>query len=174
MGNVSRSSGRSSVQAVCYIARAEFHEERRGITADYSNIKDHEVFWETLGPEGSGIARDDLSIWNKVEKAEDEILTRRYKDPEIREQKVNEAVPAYSDHLALPKELSKEQNIELAREFIQKRYIDKGLIATYSIHWEETVIRKIITEDETTKDKTMVHAWSLADILTYLTALRQA
>ncbi|MGV8948897.1 MAG: AAA family ATPase [Candidatus Paracaedibacter sp.] len=137
MGNVSRSSGRSPVQAVCYIARAEFHEERRGINADYSAIKDHEVFWETLGPKGSGIAKDDLSIWNKVEKAEDEILTKRYKDAETREQKINSAVPAYSDHLALPKELSKEQNIELAREFIQKRYVDKGLVATYSIHWEE-------------------------------------
>ena len=137
MGNVSRSSGRSSVQAVCYIARAELHEERRGITANYTNIKDHEVYWETLSPEGSKIDKDDLSIWNKVEKAEDEILTRRYKDPDIRAQKINEAVPAYSDRLALPKELSKEQNIELAREFIQKRYIDKGLVATYSIHWEE-------------------------------------
>ncbi len=137
MGNVSRSTGRSCVQAVAYIARAELYEERRGIFANYSDITDHDVFWETLGPDGSNIKKDDLSIWNKVEDAEDKILAKRYKDPEIRAQKINEAVPAYSDHLALPKELSKEQNIELAREFIQRRYVDKGLIATYSIHWEE-------------------------------------
>jgi len=137
MGNVSRSSGRSCVQAVAYIAREKLFEERRGILANYTNIKDHEVFWETLAPEGSGIDKKNLSIWNKVEDAEDEINTKRYKDPAIRARKINSAVPAYSDRLALPKELTLEQNIELSREFLIKRYVNKGLIVTFSAHWQE-------------------------------------
>lgn len=40
-----------------------------------------------------------------------------------------------------------------------------------SIDWSDTPIRQIITEDETTKELTMVHAWSEEDALRYLKAL---
>lgn len=40
-----------------------------------------------------------------------------------------------------------------------------------SIHWEDTTIRQVITEDEVTKDETMVHAWSYLKALEYLTKL---
>lgn len=40
-----------------------------------------------------------------------------------------------------------------------------------SIEWEGTSIRKEVTKDEVTKDKQMVHAWSYAKAVEYLTAL---
>lgn len=40
-----------------------------------------------------------------------------------------------------------------------------------SIDWSDTAIRTVITDDEVTKDNTMVHAWSTVRALEYLTKL---
>jgi len=40
-----------------------------------------------------------------------------------------------------------------------------------SIDWEDTPIRKIVTEDDTTKEKTFVHAWNIEAALKYLKEL---
>lgn len=39
------------------------------------------------------------------------------------------------------------------------------------INWEETKLRKVVTEDNVTKSETHVHAWSYKDALSYLTTL---
>jgi len=136
-GTVSRSSGRSCVQAVAYAARKALFEERRGIVADYRNAKKHDVFWETLSLEDSGIAKDDLEFWNKPDLAEDKILNLRHPDVELRQKKINSAVTAYVDEFALPNELTREQNIELVREFVMTAFVKTGLVATYFMHWLE-------------------------------------
>src|ERR1700733_10459600 len=38
---------------------------------------------------------------------------------------------------SLPIELNKDQNIQLAREFIQDQFVLRGMIADFSIHWDE-------------------------------------
>ncbi len=43
-----------------------------------------------------------------------------------------------------------------------------------SIDWSDTAIRKIITEDNVTKDDYLVHAWSEEDAIKYLKALKAA
>lgn len=43
-----------------------------------------------------------------------------------------------------------------------------------SIDWSECDVRVIVTQDDTTKSETMVHAWSELDAAKYLGALRQA
>lgn len=136
-GTVERCKGRSCVQAVAYATRSDLYEERRGILANYTHVKEHDVSWETLSPENSGIDNKDLSIWNKADLDEDKILSQRHKDPEILQRKLAAARPAYADEFSLPKELNREQNIELAREYVRKMFISKGLVATYAIHWEE-------------------------------------
>lgn len=40
-----------------------------------------------------------------------------------------------------------------------------------SINWEDTAARVIVTEDNVTKEMTLVHAWSYVKALEYLTAL---
>lgn len=53
----------------------------------------------------------------------------------------------------------------------------KGLIEmgwrkrVISIRWDDTEIRRVVTEDDVTKDETMVHAWGYDKALAYLTAL---
>lgn len=42
-----------------------------------------------------------------------------------------------------------------------------------SINWEETPIRGEVTSDNVTKTEDLVHAYSMADALTYLTELRK-
>jgi hypothetical protein len=43
-----------------------------------------------------------------------------------------------------------------------------------NIDWSDTSIRKVITEDDVTKDNTMVHAWTDEKIIEYLKALNKA
>ena len=43
----------------------------------------------------------------------------------------------------------------------------------YSVDWSETSVRGIVTEDDVTKDETMVHAYTMADLLTYLLELQK-
>lgn len=38
-----------------------------------------------------------------------------------------------------------------------------------SIHWEDTEVRAVVTKDDVTKGQTMVHAWSYANAVKYLT-----
>lgn len=40
-----------------------------------------------------------------------------------------------------------------------------------SINWSDTAIRKIVTEDDVTKDEAMVHAWSNESAVGYLKEL---
>jgi hypothetical protein len=40
-----------------------------------------------------------------------------------------------------------------------------------SINWQATEVRKVVTEDDVTKDDTYVHAWSYDKALVYLTTL---
>lgn len=42
-----------------------------------------------------------------------------------------------------------------------------------NIDWSATAIRKVVTDEDVTKDETMVHAWSTLKAIEYLTVLRQ-
>ena len=42
----------------------------------------------------------------------------------------------------------------------------------WSLHWDDTKLRNVITEDNTTKDIDMVHAWTEEKLLEYLKELR--
>jgi hypothetical protein len=43
-----------------------------------------------------------------------------------------------------------------------------------SINWEDTPSRVLVTEDDVTKEPTLVHAWSYVKALEYLTTLAAA
>ena len=42
-----------------------------------------------------------------------------------------------------------------------------------TIDWSDTDVRKIITEDDTTKEEHMVHAWTVEKAVEYLKALKK-
>lgn len=136
VGSVTRSTGRSSVQAVAYLTAMKMIEERRGLVADYTN-KQGDVTWETMAPEWANIDKKDLSIWNRLENYEDEYAPKRYSNLAAREKYLASAVTAHTYVFALPRELTKDQNVSLIRDIVQERFVDNGLVATWSIHWEE-------------------------------------
>jgi len=136
VGSVTRSTGRSSVQAVAYLTATKMIEERRGLIADYTS-KQGDVTWETMAPEWANIDKKDLSIWNKLENYEDEYTPKRYANLSAREKYLASAVTAHTYVFALPRELTKDQNVSLIRDIVQERFVDNGLVATWSIHWEE-------------------------------------
>jgi len=145
---VSRTSGRSSVAAAAYIAAEKFEDIRQGVTHNYRN-KGGVVFHQVFAPEGTPAALlSHEALWNKAELFEDEIATQRFaghlshteknrKSLERRNHVINNARTAFSDNIALPKELDLEQNIALVKEYVQAHYVSHGLAASVAIHWDE-------------------------------------
>ena len=62
--------------------------------------------------------RDRATLWNAVDAAEDK----------------STAQTARRIIMALPKELSQEQNIELIRSYCQTSFVDRGMIADFAVH----------------------------------------
>lgn len=43
-----------------------------------------------------------------------------------------------------------------------------------SLDWTDTPLRQVITQDDVTKDETLVHAWTYAKAVEYLTSWKRA
>ena len=116
---ISRSAGRSSIAAAAYRSGEKLVDERTELTHDFTK-KEHDVFYkEILLPEGAKEWMKDRSVlWNTVEKIE------RRKDAQL----------AREFNIALPRELTDEQNKELARSFVQKHFVDRGMVADLCLH----------------------------------------
>ena len=117
---ISRSSGRSAVAAAAYHGAERLHDERLDRDHDFTN-KDGVVHSEVMLPEGAPEEfADREKLWNAVETAE------KRKDAQL----------AREVEIAIPRELSKEQGIELARDFVQAEFVEKGMIADLNVHWD--------------------------------------
>jgi Ti-type conjugative transfer relaxase TraA len=117
---ISRSSGRSAVAAAAYRGAERLHDERLERDHDFTN-KDGVVHSEVMLPEG---APEEFGtrekLWNAVEAAE------KRKDAQL----------AREVEFAIPRELSQEQGIELAREFVEAEFVARGMIADLNVHWD--------------------------------------
>ena len=160
IGHISRSTGRSAVQNVAYITGETLREDRRELIADYANNRG--AFWETLAPPGSGIASDDLSFWDKLESFEDAYARQRFKNPASLERYLTSARTGQTYEIALPKELTEAQHIDLIRELVLDRFVSRGLLATYAIHDDEgnphvhiTVSNRTVWNGEISWDKSI-------------------
>ena len=115
---VSRSQGRSSVAAAAYRSGTELRDERLDKTYDYTKKQDvahTEILLPKNAPE---CLRDRNTLWNTVEASE------KRKDAQL----------AREFNMALPRELTLEQQIELSREFVIKEFVEKGMCADLCIH----------------------------------------
>ncbi|MDU7535688.1 MAG: MobQ family relaxase [Peptostreptococcaceae bacterium] len=115
---ISRSKGRSSVGASAYRSGEKLYNERDGIEHDYTKKKEvvfSEIQAQDSAPEW---CKNREKLWNEVEKVE------RRKDSQL----------AREINIALPKELNREQQIELIREYTKENFVDKGMIADVAIH----------------------------------------
>ncbi|GAA5059179.1 Ti-type conjugative transfer relaxase TraA [Erythrobacter westpacificensis] len=117
---IGRSSGRSAVAAAAYRAGEQLHDERIDRTHDFTN-KAGVLHSEVMLPKGAPEAfADRATLWNAVEAAE------KRKDAQL----------AREVEFALPRELSKKDNIKLAREFVKAEFVEKGMIADLNVHWD--------------------------------------
>lgn len=117
---IGRSSGRSAVAAAAYRAGEKLHDERIDRDHDFTS-KAGVQHGEVLLPEGAPEhLADREKLWNTVEAAE------KRKDAQL----------AREVEFALPRELSKEDAIELARDFVEAAFVAEGMIADLNVHWD--------------------------------------
>jgi ATP-dependent exoDNAse (exonuclease V) alpha subunit len=137
-GMVSRSTGRSSVQSAAYITGEQLHESRRDIDVNYKNRHSDIAFTNTLAPEHAPESFRSTSVWDILEKFEDEYSVKRFPyNLEAREKYQDSAQTAQTIVMALPRELEVDVAKELVEEFAKERFVSRNLIVTYAIHDDE-------------------------------------
>jgi Ti-type conjugative transfer relaxase TraA len=118
---IGRSQGRSAVAAAAYRSASEIHDQRQGQSFDYSD-KPNVVYSEILLPAGAPAwMADRAQLWNAVE------LGEKRKDSQV----------AREVEFAIPQELSQEEGIALARDYVQREFVARGMVADLNVHWEE-------------------------------------
>ena len=119
---ISRSQGRSAVGCSAYRSAAELFDERYGKTHDYTGKQDV-VYSEIMLPHNALLWMGDREkLWNAVEANE------KRKDAQL----------AREIQVSLPRELTLPENIELIKEFVQKEFVDKGMIADVAVHLDKS------------------------------------
>jgi len=117
---ISRSAGRSAVAAAAYRSAGQLHDERIDRTHDFTN-KSGVVHSEVLLPEGAPEHLSDREqLWNAVEASE------KRKDAQL----------SREVEFAIPRELNREEGIRLARDFVEREFVDRGMIADLNVHWD--------------------------------------
>ncbi|MGR3704069.1 MobQ family relaxase [Sulfitobacter sp.] len=155
---ISRARGRSSVAAAAYRAAERLRDERQGLEHDYSR-KGGVVHSEVMAPENApDWMQDRDQLWNAVEAVE----------------KRRDAQLAREIEVALPRELDLGEQLELLRGFVQREFIDRGMIADMVIHVGKArdgqsqphshimlTMRELIGEGFGKKDR----SWNASDLL---------
>ena len=115
---ISRGVGRSAVAASAYISCSRIYNDYDGIQHDYTR-KQGLVYEQVLLPPQAPTEWKDRSIlWNAVEE------TEKTKDSRLARVFV----------VALPTELTKEENISLLTEYVQENFVNDGMCADFCIH----------------------------------------
>ncbi|KKK77728.1 hypothetical protein LCGC14_2850670, partial [marine sediment metagenome] len=117
---IGRKAGSSAVASAAYRSASRMRDERIDRIQDFS-AKRGVVHSEVLLPGGAPEAWSDRErLWNDVEAFEVR------KDAQL----------AREVEFAIPREMSKAQGIELARDFVQSEFVDQGMIADLNVHWD--------------------------------------
>ena len=117
---IGRGTGRSAVAAAAYRSASRLEDERLGRHHDFTN-KAGVVHSEVMLPEGAPERlRDRETLWNEVE------ATEKRKDAQL----------AREVEFAIPREMTKEQGIALARDFVEREFVARGMVADLNVHWD--------------------------------------
>ena len=115
---ISRGKGRSAVGAAAYRSGEKITNEYDGMEHDYTKkggVSYSEIILCENAPKEY---QDRATLWNEVEKIE----------------KGSRAQLAREYEVALPIELTKEQQIQLVRDFAKETFADMGMCVDFSIH----------------------------------------
>lgn len=117
---ISRANGSSAVAAAAYRSASRLHDERLDRHHDFSN-KAGVVHSEVMLPEGAPEHLSDREkLWNEVEAAEKRIDAQLAREIEF----------------AIPRELNQAEGVRLAREFVQREFVARGMVADLNVHWD--------------------------------------
>ena len=117
---ISRGNGSSTLASAAYRSASRLYDERLDRHHDFSN-KAGVVHSEVMLPDGAPEHLSDREkLWNAVEAAEKRIDSQLAREIEF----------------AIPRELSPEMGIDLAREFVRREFVDRGMIADLNVHWD--------------------------------------
>ncbi len=115
---IGRSEGRSAVAAAAYRSGDVLTNEWDGVTHDYSR-KGWIEYSEIMLPDNAPREfMDRGTLWNAVEAAENNSNAQLAREVEV----------------ALPAELTLEQQIELVETYVRENFTSKGVCADFSIH----------------------------------------
>ena len=115
---VGRGAGRSAVAASAYLSCSRLYNDYDGVQHDYTRKQGlvwQQVFLPEYAPQEW---RDREKLWNAVEEVE------TAKDSRLAREFI----------VALPIELSREQQIELLQAFIREQFVSDGMCADAAIH----------------------------------------
>ncbi|MCA6601170.1 MAG: Ti-type conjugative transfer relaxase TraA [Pseudanabaena sp. M57BS1SP1A06MG] len=119
---ISRSQGRSATACAAYRSGERLYDERYVKTHDYTKKQDIGHVEILLPKDAPAWMSDRQTLWNAVEACE------KRKDAQL----------AREFNFSLPRELTLEQNILLAKEFVKTQFVDKGMVADLSVHNDKT------------------------------------
>lgn len=122
---IQRSAGKSVVAAAAYRAGERLHDARQNMPHDYSR-KAGVVHKELVVPDDAPAwarAIDRETLWNMVDAHE------RRKDSQT----------ARELRIMIPRELDPQQRIQVVRDFVQRSFVSKGMIA--DVCWHDKVAR---------------------------------
>lgn len=115
---ISRGKGKSAVAASAYRSGEKIKNEYDGIVHDFTR-KGGIAHTEILLPQNAPQEFANRSVlWNSVEKIEKSKNSQLAREIEI----------------ALPKELDREKQIELVRNYVKENFVDVGMCADIAIH----------------------------------------
>lgn len=115
---IKRGDGKSAVAAAAYRSASAIKNERNGITSDYTGKRGVEYTEVMLPAHAPTEFQDRKILWNSVE------MIEKHKKAQL----------AREIEIALPNELSREEQIALAKRFCQKAFVDEGMCADVCIH----------------------------------------
>ena len=117
---ISRATGASAVASAAYRSASRLHDERLDRDHDFTN-KSGVVHSEVMLPDGAPEHHSDRgTLWNTVEAGE------KRKDAQL----------SREVEFAIPREMDQAQGIALARDFVQREMVDRGMVADLNVHWD--------------------------------------
>ena len=118
---ISRAGGASAVASAAYRSASEMYDERLGRSHDFSNkagVVHSEVMLPKDAPERLA---DRVVLWNEVE------ATEKRKDAQL----------AREVEFAIPREMNQKQGVALARDFVLREFVKRGMVADLNVHWDK-------------------------------------
>jgi len=117
---ISRANGSSALASAAYRSASRLHDQRLDRHHDFSN-KAGVVHSEVMLPDNAPKHLADRErLWNAVEAAE------LRKDAQL----------SREVEFAIPRELDQAEGIRLAREFVEREFVARGMIADLNVHWD--------------------------------------